>query len=93
VQPIAILVEDKADIDKFADFEADAAPAPAPAKEEPKEEPSSPPPPPPKESAPAPPPKKEAPKAAPPSKGDKGRVLASPAARKLAAEKGVSGRG
>ncbi|GAQ89040.1 hypothetical protein KFL_004810130 [Klebsormidium nitens] len=99
-QPIAILVEDKADIDKFADFEAGAAPAPTKSESkeeaEPKEEAASPPPPPPKESAPAPPkkeapkpPKQETQKSAPPAKGSEGRVLASPAARKLASEKGI----
>ncbi|KAG0230752.1 pyruvate dehydrogenase complex dihydrolipoamide acetyltransferase component (E2) [Mortierella sp. GBA43] len=88
-QPIAIMVENKEDIEKFADFTAadagaSGAAAPAPAKEAPKEEA-------PKQA--------EAPKAAAPkqadttkaasSHSDAERIFASPIARKIANEKNI----
>ncbi|KAJ3036268.1 pyruvate dehydrogenase complex dihydrolipoamide acetyltransferase component (E2) [Rhizophlyctis rosea] len=83
-KPVGILVEEKGDVEKFADFkpeEGGAAPAPAEAKSEepaPKKEAA------PKEAAPA----KAAP--APAAKSSEGdRVFASPAARALAIEKGI----
>ncbi|NXL14195.1 ODP2 dehydrogenase, partial [Setophaga kirtlandii] len=88
--PLCIIVEKEADIPAFADYQAAAvtdmkAPAPPP------------PPPPPQvtatpAAAPAPPqpaaaPAPAAPSAGPPRKG--GRVMVSPLAKKLAAEKGI----
>ncbi|KAF9362145.1 pyruvate dehydrogenase complex dihydrolipoamide acetyltransferase component (E2) [Mortierella sp. AD094] len=88
-QPIAILVEDKDDIEKFADFTAaDAGAGSAPSKKE--------------EEAPTPkkteaPKKEEAPKETPkdttnatPSRSDAERIFASPIAKKVANEKNIS---
>ncbi|KAF9394184.1 pyruvate dehydrogenase complex dihydrolipoamide acetyltransferase component (E2) [Mortierella sp. AD011] len=86
-QPIAILVEDKDDVEKFADFTAaDAGSSSAPAKveETPKTEAA------PKAEAPK---KEEAPKDttnATPSHSDAERIFASPIAKKIANEKNVS---
>uniref|UniRef100_A0A8C3VBZ6 Acetyltransferase component of pyruvate dehydrogenase complex n=1 Tax=Catharus ustulatus TaxID=91951 RepID=A0A8C3VBZ6_CATUS len=82
--PLCIIVEKEADIPAFADYQAAAVTdmkAAAP-----------PPPPPPVRTAPPPPqpaaaPAPAAPTAGPPHKG--GRVLVSPLAKKLAAEKGI----
>ncbi|KAG0285273.1 pyruvate dehydrogenase complex dihydrolipoamide acetyltransferase component (E2), partial [Linnemannia gamsii] len=80
-QPIAIMVENKEDIEKFADFtaaDAGAAGAAAPAAAEEKEAP-----------------KAEAPKAAEttnaaPSRSDAERIFASPIAKKIANEKSIN---
>ncbi|TPX62188.1 dihydrolipoyllysine-residue acetyltransferase [Powellomyces hirtus] len=86
-KPIGILVENKEDIDKFADFQPESGSAPPPAKEEKSES---------KEEAPKKKesekeePKKEAPvpkKTAESSSSD--RIIASPLAKTLAAEKGI----
>ncbi|KAG0244061.1 pyruvate dehydrogenase complex dihydrolipoamide acetyltransferase component (E2) [Actinomortierella wolfii] len=80
-KPIAVLVENKEDVEKFADFSVESAAAPAPAAEK-KEEPKQ-----------AETPKAEAPKAEAPketsSRADAERIFASPIARKLANEKGL----
>ncbi|KAG0056367.1 pyruvate dehydrogenase complex dihydrolipoamide acetyltransferase component (E2) [Gryganskiella cystojenkinii] len=83
-RPIAIMVENKEDIEKFADFtveSAGAAAAPAAPKEEAKTEA----------------PKTEAPKAeaaettnAAPSRSDADRIFASPIAKKIANEKSLN---
>eukprot|EP00850_Spirogloea_muscicola_P015222 SM000115S23901 [mRNA] locus=s115:159824:168761:+ [translate_table: standard] len=98
-QAIAVMVDSEDDISKFADYSPGAAPPP-PKKEENEDDSSDAPPPsppPPQKESPKPSPteekKPEAPKAqAPPPptpSGGEGRVFASPAARKLAEEKGV----
>ncbi|KAF9907647.1 pyruvate dehydrogenase complex dihydrolipoamide acetyltransferase component (E2) [Linnemannia zychae] len=82
-QPIAILVENKEDIEKFADFtaaDAGATGAAAPAAEEKKEAPKA---------------EAVAPKAAEsvnaaPSRADADRIFASPIAKKIANEKNIS---
>ncbi|KAG0375583.1 pyruvate dehydrogenase complex dihydrolipoamide acetyltransferase component (E2), partial [Mortierella sp. AD032] len=82
-QPIAIMVENKEDIEKFADFTvADAAGAAAPAAVE-------------KEAPKADAPKAAAPKTAEsvnaaPSRSDADRIFASPIAKKIANEKSIS---
>ncbi|KAI1318707.1 pyruvate dehydrogenase complex dihydrolipoamide acetyltransferase component (E2) [Mortierella claussenii] len=90
-QPIAIMVENKEDIEKFADFTAaDAGAAPAEKKEEPPKEEK-------KKETPkeATPKKEEAPKQtdstnAAPSRSDADRIFASPIAKKIANEKNIS---
>ncbi|KAH7044982.1 pyruvate dehydrogenase complex dihydrolipoamide acetyltransferase [Linnemannia elongata] len=85
-QPIAIMVENKEDIEKFADFtaaDAGAAGAAAPAATEEKEAPK------------AEAPKAAAPKAAEtvnaaPSRSDAERIFASPIAKKIANEKNIN---
>ncbi|KAG0254310.1 pyruvate dehydrogenase complex dihydrolipoamide acetyltransferase component (E2) [Mortierella polycephala] len=83
--PIAIMVENKEDIEKFADFTvADAGGAPAATEEKKAETPK-----------PAETPKAEAPKAADavnaaPSRSDADRIFASPLAKKIANEKNIS---
>ncbi|CAM6100536.1 unnamed protein product [Calypogeia fissa] len=86
-QAICIMVESKDDISKFSNYEGaagDAPPASAPKQE-------APPPPPPKtESTPRPPPPKPAAsEASPPQPSSGSRIFASPAAKKLAAERNV----
>ncbi|KAF9182943.1 pyruvate dehydrogenase complex dihydrolipoamide acetyltransferase component (E2) [Haplosporangium sp. Z 27] len=90
-QPIAILVEDKDDVEKFADFTAaDASSGAPPKKEEPEKSESK------KEEAPKKEEaskKEEAPKDttnATPSRSDAERVFASPIAKKIANEKNIS---
>ncbi|KAF8979435.1 pyruvate dehydrogenase complex dihydrolipoamide acetyltransferase component (E2) [Entomortierella lignicola] len=90
-QPIAILVEDKDDVEKFADFTAaDAGSGAPPKKEEPEKSESK------KEEAPKKEEaskKEEAPKDttnATPSRSDAERVFASPIAKKIANEKNIS---
>ncbi|KAF9432795.1 pyruvate dehydrogenase complex dihydrolipoamide acetyltransferase component (E2) [Entomortierella beljakovae] len=84
-RPIAILVEDKDDVEKFANFTVNDIAGAAPKKEEKKEEPAKP-----KAEAPK---AQEAPKqtssvnAAPQSDAD--RIFASPIAKKLANEKNI----
>ncbi|NXM53444.1 ODP2 dehydrogenase, partial [Illadopsis cleaveri] len=86
--PLCIIVEKEADIPAFADYQAaavtDKAPAPPPPPPPVMATPAAAPPPPPQPAAaPAP----AAPTAGPPRKG--GRVVVSPLAKKLAAEKGI----
>jgi len=83
---LCIIVEDQADVEKFKDFVDDgagdapkAAAAPPPPAAAP---PKAAPPPPPKAAAAPPPPKPQTPVAG-------GRVFASPAAKRVAAEKGI----
>ncbi|NWZ72316.1 ODP2 dehydrogenase, partial [Acrocephalus arundinaceus] len=89
--PLCIIVEKEADIPAFADYQAAAvtdmkAPAPPPPPPPPvTPTPAAAPPPPPQPAAAAPAP--AAPTAGPPRKG--GRVVVSPLAKKLAAEKGI----
>lgn len=80
---VCIIVENEADVGAFKDFVDTGAPA-KPAEQ--LSAPASPPPPPP--SAPAPSPVTSAPVSIPTTPGD--RVYASPLARRLAAEKGLS---
>lgn len=92
-EPVMVLVEDKELVPQFASFSADSAAAgtgggPAPAAEEP-DAPAAPAPAAPKAPAPAPA-KPTAPVTAAPAGG---RVVASPYAKKLAAEAGVSLQG
>ncbi|KAF9166051.1 pyruvate dehydrogenase complex dihydrolipoamide acetyltransferase component (E2) [Actinomortierella ambigua] len=81
-KPIAVLVENKEDVEKFADFTADGGAAAAPAAAEKKEEPKK------AETPKAETPKAEAPKETS-SRADAERIFASPIARKLANEKGL----
>ncbi|CAM6105190.1 unnamed protein product [Calypogeia fissa] len=86
-QPICIMVESKDDIPKFSNYEGAAGGAP-PASA-PKQE-ASPPPPPKAESTPRPPPPKpEASESSSPQSSSGSRTFASPAAKKLAAERNV----
>ena len=94
-QPVCIIVEDKDDIAKFANYEApagDAAPAEAAPEPEPVAAPAAPPPPPPPAPTPAPatpPPPPPAAVAAPPPVLAGSRIMASPMAKALAARKGI----
>ncbi|NXR43191.1 ODP2 dehydrogenase, partial [Zosterops hypoxanthus] len=86
--PLCIIVEKEADIPAFADYQAAAVTDKAPAAPPPPPPPvmatpAAAPPPPQPAAAPAP----AAPTAGPPRKG--GRVVVSPLAKKLAAEKGI----
>jgi len=89
---LCIIVEDQADVAKFSNYDAtsDAEPTPAaapPAAAPPSPVAAAPAPAPPKQAAPAPPtPAASAPRAAAPAGG---KVFASPAAKRVAAEKGV----
>lgn len=94
--PVCIIVEDKDDIAKFANYEApagDAAPAKAAPEPEPVAAPAAPPPPPPPAPTPAPatppPPPAAAAVAAPPPVLAGSRIMASPMAKALAARKGI----
>ena len=85
---LCIIVEDQEDVAKFADFDASSvaeAPAAAAAPPAPAATPAPPPPPPPAAAAPIPaaaPVQRSAPLAG-------GKVFASPAAKRVAAEKGI----
>ena len=85
---LCIIVEDQEDVAKFADFDASSvaeAPAAAAAPPAPAATPAPPPPPPPAAAAPIPaaaPVQRSAPVAG-------GKVFASPAAKRVAAEKGI----
>ncbi|KAI9592044.1 2-oxoacid dehydrogenases acyltransferase-domain-containing protein [Syncephalis fuscata] len=82
--PIAVLVENKDDLSKFSDFTATESAKPAESKPEPPKE--TPAPAAPKSETPVPAPKA----AATTSKSTTGRVKASPMARSLAVEHGIS---
>ena len=89
-QPVCIIVEDKDDIAKFANYEApagDAAPAEAATEPEPVAAPAPPPPPAPTPATPPPPP--PAAVDAPPPVLAGSRIMASPMAKALAARKGI----
>jgi len=86
---LCIIVEDQADVEKFKDFVDDGAGEAPPAAKAPPPAAAAPPPPPPKAAAAPPkatsappPPRPQAPVAG-------GRVFASPAAKRVAAEKGI----
>ena len=80
-QVLCIIVKSKDDVKAFESYQpSDAAAAPAPAAASPA---AAPPP-----AAAAPPPPSAAPAVAAPPAGD-GRIIASPLAKKLAAEKGI----
>ncbi|CAH6722357.1 dihydrolipoyllysine-residue acetyltransferase component of pyruvate dehydrogenase complex, mitochondrial [[Candida] jaroonii] len=81
-KPIAVYVEEKGDIAAFEGFTAaDAGEGPAPAAEAPKEEKTEEAP---KES------KSEAPKSSTPTKAPTDRIIASPLAKTIALDKGIS---
>ena len=79
---LAIIVEDEADVAKFSDYDPSSAAAAAPAAETPKAAPA-----PPKVAPAAPAPVAAAAPRSAPAAG--GRVFASPAAKRVAAERGV----
>ncbi len=89
---IGVYVEDEGDVAAFADFSAEdagGAPEPAAAEKASKDEPKT-------ETAPAeaPAPKKsEAPAASKPAPSTGGRIIASPLAKNIALEKGISLKG
>lgn len=90
-KPIAVYVEDKADVEAFESFTMEDAGAPAaaaaPPKEEPKEEPKE-------TSAPAPSSEESKPESKPSSskqpRAAGSRIIASPLAKTIALEKGIS---
>ncbi|XP_013383918.1 dihydrolipoyllysine-residue acetyltransferase component of pyruvate dehydrogenase complex, mitochondrial-like [Lingula anatina] len=92
---LCIIVENKEDIEAFKDYqpsEEDSASAPAAAAEPAPAAPAPPPPPPPPAPPPPPPPTQPAssvPPPPPPSRPAGGRVMASPLARTLAAERNI----
>merc|ERR1719228_2149261 len=87
---LCIIVEEQEDVAKFADFDAAEASAPAPTAA-PTPAPAAPAPPAAAPAAPSPPPAPPAvaPVARPATPAAGGRVFASPAAKRVAAEKGV----
>eukprot|EP00897_Mesotaenium_endlicherianum_P009739 jgi/Mesen1/8794/ME000528S08182 len=87
--PIAILVESKDDIEKFADYTpGEASAPPSPKAKEPEAAPAPPPPPPKKEEAPKPAAEASPPPPPSPPKAE-GRIFATPAAKKLAEDNKV----
>jgi len=88
-KPLCIIVQDVGDISKFESYEPSVAESEAPSAPPPAT-PVAPPPPPPQAAAPTPAPTPVTQSPIPPAKsGESTRAFASPAAKKLAAEKGI----
>jgi len=86
---LCIIVDDKGSVGAFADYKPDAAPKPpSPAPAAPPPPPPAAPSPPPAAAAPPPPPPQPVAAAAPAQSGE--RIKASPLAKKIAAERGIS---